>query len=78
MLSGFLRKILYFWIFKHLKKVKFQEQVVEQAKQAIKPYYEQRQITKDEYKDILKKAVNKVRQNIEQYANCFCSIVFLK
>lgn len=44
----------------HLKKLKFQEQVIEEAKSAIKPYYESREISKTEYKDILKKAVNKV------------------
>lgn len=44
----------------HLKKLKFKEQVIEEAKSAIKPYYESRQISKLEYKDILKKAVNKV------------------
>lgn len=44
----------------HLKKMKFQEQVIEEAKSAIKPFYETRQISKTEYKDILKKAVNKI------------------
>lgn len=36
--------------------------VVEEAKSAIKPHYEQREITKVQYKDIMKKAVNKVCQ----------------
>lgn len=30
-------------------------------KLAIKPFYQRREVTKDEYKDILRKAVQKVR-----------------
>nr|XP_039272296.1 serine/arginine repetitive matrix protein 2-like [Styela clava] len=43
-----------------LKKLQFQERVVEEAKLAIKPYYERREIDKYEYKEIMKRAVNKI------------------
>lgn len=43
-----------------LKKKEFQAAVVEAAKVAIKPSYENREISKAQYKDIMKKAVNKV------------------
>lgn len=33
---------------------------MEEVKLAIKPFYQKREVTKDEYKDILRKAVQKV------------------
>ncbi|KAM6960513.1 uncharacterized protein phrf1 [Aplochiton taeniatus] len=44
----------------YLKKLHMQERAVEEVKLAIKPFYRNREITKDEYKDILRKAVQKV------------------
>ncbi|XP_061577472.1 PHD and RING finger domain-containing protein 1 isoform X2 [Cololabis saira] len=44
----------------YLKKLHMQERAVEEVKLAIKPFYQKRDITKDEYKDILRKAVQKV------------------
>ncbi|XP_077049375.1 splicing factor, arginine/serine-rich 19-like [Agelaius phoeniceus] len=49
---------------KYLKKLHTQERAVEEVKLAIKPFYQRKDITKDEYKDILRKAVHKVPQNI--------------
>jgi len=43
-----------------LQKKEFQRAVVLSAKLAIKQYYESREISKEQYKDIMKKAVNKV------------------
>lgn len=37
-----------------------QERAIEEVKLAIKPYYQNRDITKDEYKEIVRKAVQKV------------------
>lgn len=37
-----------------------QERAIEEVKLAIKPYYQRRDINKDEYKEILRKAVHKV------------------
>lgn len=37
-----------------------QERAVEEVKLAIKPFYQRRDINKDEYKEILRKAVQKV------------------
>ena len=37
-----------------------QERAVEEVKLAIKPFYQRRDVTKQEYKDILRKAVQKV------------------
>lgn len=45
---------------KFLKKLHTQERAVEEVKLAIKPYYQRKDITKEDYKDILRKAVNKI------------------
>nr|XP_015193913.1 PREDICTED: PHD and RING finger domain-containing protein 1 isoform X3 [Lepisosteus oculatus] len=45
---------------KYIKKLHMQERAVEEVKLAIKPFYQKRDITKEEYKDILRKAVQKV------------------
>uniref|UniRef100_A0A672TBE5 Splicing factor, arginine/serine-rich 19-like n=1 Tax=Sinocyclocheilus grahami TaxID=75366 RepID=A0A672TBE5_SINGR len=47
---------------KYLKKLHTQERAVEEVKLAIKPYYQRKDINKDEYKDILRKAVHKVNK----------------
>ncbi|MBN3275045.1 PHRF1 protein, partial [Polyodon spathula] len=44
----------------YMKKLHMQERAVEEVKLAIKPFYQKRDITKEEYKDILRKAVQKV------------------
>lgn len=44
----------------YLKKLHMQERAIEEVKLAIKPFYQRRDITKDEYKDIVRKAVQKV------------------
>lgn len=43
-----------------MKKLNRQERVVEEVKLALKPYYKTRDVTKEEYKDILRKSVPKV------------------
>lgn len=45
-----------------MKKLHMQERAVEEVKLAIKPFYQKREITKEEYKSILRKAVQKVRR----------------
>lgn len=47
-------------LFQFLKKLHLQERVVDEVKQAIRPFYSHKKITKDEYKEILRKAVPKV------------------
>ncbi|KAI9523606.1 hypothetical protein NQZ68_026548 [Dissostichus eleginoides] len=44
----------------YLKKLHMQERAIEEVKLAIKPFYQNRDIDKDEYKEILRKAVQKV------------------
>uniref|UniRef100_A0A8C2C0P1 PHD and ring finger domains 1 n=1 Tax=Cyprinus carpio TaxID=7962 RepID=A0A8C2C0P1_CYPCA len=44
----------------YMKKLHMQERAIEEVKLAIKPFYQKRDITKEEYKDILRKAVQKV------------------
>ncbi|XP_009873552.1 PREDICTED: LOW QUALITY PROTEIN: PHD and RING finger domain-containing protein 1, partial [Apaloderma vittatum] len=44
----------------YMKKLHMQERAVEEAKLAIKPFYQKREITKEEYKNILRKAVQKI------------------
>ena len=46
-----------------LKKLHRQERVVEEVKVVLKPHYAKKHISKDEYKDILRKAVPKVSQS---------------
>lgn len=47
-------------IFQYLKKLNRQERVIEEVKVVLKPSYQKREITKDEYKEIMRKAVPKV------------------
>lgn len=54
-----LMHLLYFPS-QYMKKLHMQERAVEEVKLAIKPFYQKREITKDEYKEILRKAVQKV------------------
>ncbi|MEE6480768.1 hypothetical protein FKM82_012668 [Ascaphus truei] len=42
------------------KKIQIQERAAHEVKVAIKPYYQNKDITKEEYKEIVKKAVDKV------------------
>uniref|UniRef100_A0A8C2FYX1 PHD and ring finger domains 1 n=1 Tax=Cyprinus carpio TaxID=7962 RepID=A0A8C2FYX1_CYPCA len=44
----------------YMKKLHMQERAIEEVKLAIKPFYQKRDITKEEYKEILRKAVQKV------------------
>ncbi|KAF1665362.1 PHD and RING finger domain-containing protein 1, partial [Aptenodytes patagonicus] len=44
----------------YMKKLHVQERAVEEVKLAIKPFYQKREITKEEYKNILRKAVQKI------------------
>lgn len=46
---------------KYINKLKRQERVIEEVKLAIKPHYSKRVINKEQYKQIMKKAVPKVR-----------------
>ncbi|XP_030767637.1 PHD and RING finger domain-containing protein 1 isoform X2 [Sitophilus oryzae] len=48
---------------KFLKKLNRQERVVEEVKLVLKPYYNKKKITKDEYKDIMRRAVPKICHN---------------
>ena len=48
----------------YLRKLNRQERVVEEVKLAIKPYYAKGRINKDEYKDIMRKAVPKVTSSL--------------
>lgn len=49
------------FVVQYMKKLHMQERAVEEVKLAIKPFYQKREITKEEYKNILRKAVQKVR-----------------
>lgn len=42
------------------QKQQIQEKAVSEVKTAIKPFYQRKEITKDEYKEIVRKAVEKV------------------
>ncbi|TRZ01770.1 hypothetical protein DNTS_025598 [Danionella cerebrum] len=46
--------------FHHKQKLQIQERAINEVKAAIKPYYQKNEINKDEYKEIVRKAVEKV------------------
>lgn len=48
-----------------LKKLNRQERVVEEVKLVLKPHYTKKHVTKEEYKDIMRKAVPKVNINLK-------------
>ncbi|KAK7081264.1 Splicing factor, arginine serine-rich [Halocaridina rubra] len=48
---------------KFLKKVQRQERVVEEVKLSLKPFYNKKTISKDDYKEIMRKCVQKVCHN---------------
>ncbi|KAI1307565.1 PHD and RING finger domain-containing protein 1 [Halotydeus destructor] len=45
---------------KYVEKLHRQERAIEEVKQALKPFYGKKEITKDEYKEIMRKAVPKI------------------
>lgn len=47
--------------FQFLRKLNRQERVIEEVKLVLKPHYNKKHITKDEYKDIMRRAVPKVK-----------------
>ncbi|KAK5618972.1 hypothetical protein CRENBAI_006053 [Crenichthys baileyi] len=60
---------------KYLKKLHMQERAVEEVKLAIKPFYQRRDINKDEYKEILRKAVQKIsRIPSQNESDCFVQL----
>ncbi|CAH2085107.1 unnamed protein product [Euphydryas editha] len=48
---------------KFLKKLNRQERVVEEVKLVLKPHYNKKRVTKEQYKDILRRAVPKICHN---------------
>ncbi|CAH0558738.1 unnamed protein product [Brassicogethes aeneus] len=48
---------------KYLKKLNRQERVVEEVKLVLKPHYNKKRISKEEYKDVLRRAVPKICHN---------------
>ncbi len=50
-----------------MKKLNHQERVVEEVKLAIKPHYSAGKINKEEYKEVLRKAVPKVLKMYNYY-----------
>ncbi|KAJ0183051.1 hypothetical protein K1T71_001027 [Dendrolimus kikuchii] len=48
---------------KFLKKLNRQERVVEEVKLVLKPHYNKKHVTKEEYKDVLRRAVPKICHN---------------
>lgn len=46
------------------QKQQIQEKAINEVKTAIKPFYQRKEITKDEYKEIVRKAVEKVNRSV--------------
>lgn len=59
----------------YLKKLHMQERAVEEVKLAIKPFYQGRDINKDEYKEILRKAVQKVGLGLSKRFEILLNII---
>lgn len=57
--------LLNFAFLQFLKKLNRQERVVEEVKLVLKPHYTKKHVTKEEYKDIMRKAVPKVNINLK-------------
>lgn len=55
------------YVLQFLKKLNRQERVVEEVKLVLKPHYNKKHVTKDEYKDILRRAVPKVHYYLNSY-----------
>ena len=49
-----------FSIFQYIQKLNRQERVVEEVKHVLKPHFLRKYITKEDYKEIMKKSVSKV------------------
>lgn len=48
-----------------MKKLNRQERVVEEVKLSLKPFYNKKDISKEDYKAILRKCVPKVKYNLQ-------------
>lgn len=48
------------YTFSSYQKLQIQEKAAQEVKLAIKPFYQNKDITKEEYKEIVRKAVDKV------------------
>lgn len=48
------------------QKLQIQEKAAQEVKLAIKPFYQNKDITKEEYKEIVRKAVDKVSSSISR------------
>lgn len=48
------------YTFSSYQKLQIQERAAQEVKLAIKPFYQNKDITKEEYKEIVRKAVDKV------------------
>lgn len=62
---------MFFITFQIFKKSLRIERVAEEVKLVLKPHYNKKRITKEEYKEILRKSVPKVRKlsNISRFPN---------
>ncbi len=52
-----------------LKKVQRQERIVEEIKMVLKPFYNRKKISKESYKEIMRKCVPKVRDEMSTMSN---------
>lgn len=60
------------YTFSSHQKLQIQEKAAQEVKLAIKPFYQNKDITKEEYKEIVRKAVDKVSYAFSGVcAHCF-------
>lgn len=58
-----------------LQKQQIQEKAINEVKTAIKPFYQKKEITKEEYKEIVRKAVEKVTPQISFTVICIFNAI---
>lgn len=54
------------YTFSSYQKLQIQEKAAQEVKLAIKPFYQNKDITKEEYKEIVRKAVDKVSSSFSR------------
>lgn len=72
----FLKLNICILLFQFLKKLHRLERVVEEVKHVLKPHYNKKRITKEEYKDVMRKSVPKVKKNSINYGTNYIDYFF--
>lgn len=69
-LFGIFSLFLSLFFLQYLRKLNRQERVVEEVKLVLKPHYNKKHISKEDYKDILRRSVPKVFYTLIKFFFC--------